>query len=899
MLDQFVTRDRSPIGVERNPGTRRHLLTALLLGLILSLGLATSALAASPIGADTTLSPQATTAPIGLQSTETIQTSWYCDPPQTVLCQLHYNPDGIDPSNYAAKYNPIFVMNPVNVYLIFWLPTDAHFEDAAAGAAGDTNYESLIEQYFTDISGSEMYNILTQYYDQQYQNGQVVSTTYHPNTLTVAGTYVDTQPYPQSPLVNSDIESEVTSAIQQNGWATDQNHNIYFVYTGHNVRECLPAPAGCSGDTTPGGFCGWHSTNYDTSSPAYLSSYAYIPDFTICSSGSPSPNNIYADTAISTMSHELFETASDPWGESWFAPTPANGDKEMADLCQVYGTLDASGANLTLNGHSYQVQLEYSNAAGGCTNAFDGQFINFGALGDRTFGDAPLSLSADANVTSGLPISFTASGPCTVSGAQVTLTGAGTCNITANQDGNKSSGGFYDAATSVTQSFSIAQGIPAFTFDLSALGAKTYDDGPFSLASYASKPGDDTGAITFATGSGSVGCTVTADGTVAITGVATGADQCIIEASLAADTNYLAAGPISQSFNIAQATTTVTVTCPSPDPIYTGSQITGCTATATGAGGLNQSLTVTYVGRNGTSYAASTTPPTNAGDYTASASFSGDANHGASSNSVNFSINLPDSTPPTTTIAPSPASPDGSNGWYVHHPTVTVSAVDNTGGSGVAQTRCVVDPSSVPSSFDALPATPCLYLGAGAAVDDGVHTIYVASIDNAGNTENPIQNMNFKVDTAPPTVSYSGNQGTYTVDQTVNISCTAADSLSGIDTATCQDISAPAYSFAVGANTLSSTATDFAGNVASGSVTFTIIVTPDSLISLTQQFDSSRFEAPLLSSPLYYVKWAEAVHNERLKHLFIRAYQLLINTQRGRTLTNQQADTLIRLSNGL
>ncbi len=475
----------------------------------------------------------------------------------------------------------------------------------------------------------------------------------------------------------------------------------------------------------------------------------------------------------------------------------------------------------------------------------------------------------------------------------------GNCTITADQAGNKSTGGFYDPATPVARTFSIAQGTPAFNFDLSALGAKTYGDPTFSVASYATKSADDTGAITFATGSGSVGCSVTVDGTVTITAVATGADKCIIEASLAADSNYVAAGPISQSFSIALATSTVNVICPSPNPIYTGSQITGCTALVTGAGGLNQSLTVTYTGRNGTSYAASTTPPTNAGDYTASASFSGDANHSGSSNSVNFSINLPDSTPPTTTIAPSPASPDGSNGWYVHHPTVTVSAVDNTGGTGVAQTRCVLDPSSVPSSFDALPATPCPYLGAGAAVDDGVHTIYAASIDNAGNTENPIQSTNFRVDTAAPTVSYSGNQGTYTTDQTVNISCTAADSLSGIDTTTCQDITVPAYSFAVGANTLSSTATDFAGNVASGSVTFTIIVTPDSLISLTQQFDSSRFEAPLLSSPLYYVKWAEAVHNERLKHLFIRAYQLLINTQRGLTLTNQQADTLIRLSNGL
>jgi hypothetical protein len=54
-----------------------------------------------------------------------------------------------------------------------------------------------------------------------------------------------------------------------------------------------------------------------------------------------------------------------------------------------------------------------------------------------------------------------------------------------------------------------------------------------------------------------------------------------------------------------------------------------------GGGGL---LTVTYVGINGTSYGRSTTAPTNAGQYEASASFTGDANHTGSSNVADFTI---------------------------------------------------------------------------------------------------------------------------------------------------------------------------------------------------------------------------------------------------------------------
>ena len=49
-----------------------------------------------------------------------------------------------------------------------------------------------------------------------------------------------------------------------------------------------------------------------------------------------------------------------------------------------------------------------------------------------------------------------------------------------------------------------------------------------------------------------------------------------------------------------------------------------------------------------------------------------------------FSIGgVVDSTPPSTAIALSPASPNGSNGWYRSAVGVSVSATDNPGGVGV------------------------------------------------------------------------------------------------------------------------------------------------------------------------------------------------------------------------
>jgi hypothetical protein len=77
------------------------------------------------------------------------------------------------------------------------------------------------------------------------------------------------------------------------------------------------------------------------------------------------------------------------------------------------------------------------------------QTITFGALGTKTLGTPPFSISATAS--SGLAVSFTSltSSVCTVSGSTVTLVALGTCTIQANQAGNAN----YNAALSVNQSF--------------------------------------------------------------------------------------------------------------------------------------------------------------------------------------------------------------------------------------------------------------------------------------------------------------------------------------------------------------------------------------------------------------------------------------------------------------
>ena len=66
--------------------------------------------------------------------------------------------------------------------------------------------------------------------------------------------------------------------------------------------------------------------------------------------------------------------------------------------------------------------------------------------------------------------------------------------------------------------------------------------------------------------------------------------------------------------------------------------------------------------------------------------------------------------------------------------------------------------------------------------------------------------------------------------------CTAADSLSGVASTTCANVSGTAWSFGPGPHTFSATATDNAGNIGGGSTTFTVVVSSAALCTLTGQF---------------------------------------------------------------
>ena len=167
-----------------------------------------------------------------------------------------------------------------------------------------------------------------------------------------------------------------------------------------------------------------------------------------------------------------------------------------------------------------------------------------------------------------------------------------------------------------------------------------------------------------------------------------------------------------------------------------------------------------------------------------------------------------DTTPPTIVATAIPAA--NANGW--NNTQVTVSYTCTDAGSGV-------DAAASSLADDVLTAS-------GTATG--------TCVDRAGNSANA--SYTAQIDTVTPTVTYAGNAGSYGILSTVAITCTATDALSGIATSTCVDTNGPGWSFGAGAHTLSAQATDKAGNVGSGSTTFTVTVKPTDLSTLTAQF---------------------------------------------------------------
>jgi hypothetical protein len=266
------------------------------------------------------------------------------------------------PYNYnGILYNGgLLLTSPAgaNVYIIWY----GNWPD------GDT--QSIVSAFVTGLGGSPYWNILSTYFDYN-QQGEL---DWVQNRVTLRGSIIDHYSF-GNVLTDNEVGLVIQRAVVSKTFPADPN-GVYFVVVSGDVDESsglctlycgfhgyqpvhgLKVNRGLCGDSTAGCLLG-----------AFVGGQARCPN--VCTwqgtvSG-PAPNgNLVADGMVATVSHELAETVTDPWGNGWINPDGS----EIADLCDgVLGALkilpNGENYNVTFGDRHYLVSDKWVNARGG------------------------------------------------------------------------------------------------------------------------------------------------------------------------------------------------------------------------------------------------------------------------------------------------------------------------------------------------------------------------------------------------------------------------------------------------------------------------------------------------------------------------------------------------------
>ena len=208
---------------------------------------------------------------------------------------------------------------------IYWAP---------AGSSFPASYESILDGYITNLaaasqSATNVYSIDTEYYDTT--NGVKTYVTYNFK----AGTpVIDTDPYPSNGctpsggnatcITDSQIRTELAKITQSHGLRTTLA-DFYPVFFPPKVET-----QDRDRTNSVSSFCGYHRAFASGSGEIVYANLPYEP--TGCDGGQR-PNGSYAaDGAVSTLSHELNESVTDPDPTGKYAWNDSTGN-EIGDIC--------------------------------------------------------------------------------------------------------------------------------------------------------------------------------------------------------------------------------------------------------------------------------------------------------------------------------------------------------------------------------------------------------------------------------------------------------------------------------------------------------------------------------------------------------------------------------------
>jgi hypothetical protein len=229
----------------------------------------------------------------------------------------------------ATSYNVYVNCSVVNAPVVCW----------GSGTLSPTTF-------LRDLNRSEFIRLVNEYIGQDAQLKfpvEQMRTTAHfavPNKATL-----------------EEIQHIVADAVLRTG--VSGYKAIYHVFLPKGTGVCI-VPGNCYSPDDPASwaFCAFHgSVNFSATQHVLFTVQPYqgVPG---CQLPGQSPHGLI-DATASTLSHELFETITDPDFDGW---SNALYGYEMSDMCASFGS------NQLMNVNSYFVQSEYSNKKHLCTS---------------------------------------------------------------------------------------------------------------------------------------------------------------------------------------------------------------------------------------------------------------------------------------------------------------------------------------------------------------------------------------------------------------------------------------------------------------------------------------------------------------------------------------------------
>ncbi len=597
-----------------------------------------------------------------------------------------------------------------------------------------------------------------------------------------------------------------------------------------------------------------------------------------------SPSNVLKDASVASTSGNIQDTYTPDSSGTWTVKAVRVSDGFISDTAPfvvsaadttppvitptVTGTAGANGwytSDVTVSWNVSDPESNISSSTGCSTTTLSSETTGQTVTCSATNGAA---LSNSASVT----IKIDKTGPTAVALAAAGpegLNGWYTGNVTISTTGTDS----ISSPVTCTAAQSLTTDTTGTTFNGSCTNAAGLTTNAAPLTVKLDKTGPTANLAVTAGTAGSNGW-YTSDVTIRTTGTdsISGSVTCTLDQFQTAETaGAVFNGSCTNAAGLKTDAAPLTVKLDKTPP-------TATLSVTAGTPGLNgwytTDVTVSTAGSDSISSPTTCTGPQNLTSDTAGTTVNGSCtnNAGLKTDATALTVKL-DKTPPTATLAVTAGTP-GSNGWYVSDVTVGTSGTDSispvvcTGlqyqtsetmgtafnGSCTNAAGLKMDAAPLTVKLDKTAPSATLAVTAGTPGSNGWYVsdvtvgtsgtdsisspvvctglqyqttetagaVFNGSCTNAAGLKTDAALLTVKLDKTPPTVTFNGDiqngQSFYFSFVPAQPLCSATDTVSGV--ASCN---VAGYGTAVGPHTLSATATDYAGNTATATRSFTVL----------------------------------------------------------------------------